>query len=241
MSEHIDIFNDIYSIKDKISDSDFLELNNKIQKLIQENKKLKESQTRIIKIVSRRYSSSEEESDEDYEDVEDISQEMTQNSSRHICNCSIRWNFPDIATKPSDEMSNYFCLESDEKMRDCENFKKLLDLLPLLQNLFDKIDLPFIEEPIDQEYEKDFIILILRTLLSIIEKTNGKRKKSIITIVMFDFILKNINFLNDYDRYANSVYRKFDNFLKDPEYIDLMNEFNVNYTKWLDIFKRFDK
>ena len=49
---------------------------------------------------------------------------------------------------------------------------------------------------INQEYEKDFIIVILRTLISIIEKTSGKRNKSIISFVMFDFILKNINFLH---------------------------------------------
>ena len=60
----------------------------------------------------------------------------------------------DIATK----LEN-LDLETDEKMRDCENFKKLLDLLPLLENLFNKIDLPFIEEAINQEYEKDFIIV----------------------------------------------------------------------------------
>ena len=57
--------------------------------------------------------------------------------------------------------TNELILESDEKMRDCENFKKLLDLLPLLENLFNKIDLPFIEEAINQEYEKDFISMFI--------------------------------------------------------------------------------
>ena len=112
MSEHIDIFNDIYSIKDKISDSDFLELNNKIQKLIQENKKLKESQTRIIRIIPQMDYSSSEEEDIQFPIIPQV-------VSRPICNCSSRWNFPDTSTKPSDEISNYFCIESDEKMRDC--------------------------------------------------------------------------------------------------------------------------
>ena len=82
MSDHIDIFNLIYSIKEKISDNDFLELNNKIQKLIQENNELrkeKNSSGKIIQIFSResesiqyRYVSDES---EEYFSEENISEE----------------------------------------------------------------------------------------------------------------------------------------------------------------------
>lgn len=84
MSEHIDIFNILYAIKDKISDNDFLELNNKIQKLIQENKDLRKEKDygKIIhimpiqnsEIIQYRYSSDEyyeqEVEDEDFLDAD---------------------------------------------------------------------------------------------------------------------------------------------------------------------------
>ena len=84
MSDHIDIFNILYAIKDKISDNDFLELNNKIQKLIQENKDLRKEKDhgKIIhimpiqnsEIIQYRYSSDEyyeqEVEDEDFLDAD---------------------------------------------------------------------------------------------------------------------------------------------------------------------------
>jgi len=42
-NNHLDIFEDIYDIKDNITNNQFLTLNNKVKNLIQENINLKQS------------------------------------------------------------------------------------------------------------------------------------------------------------------------------------------------------
>jgi len=54
---------------------------------------------------------------------------------------------------------------------------------------------------------------------------------------MFDFIIRNINFMIDYKLYTKTCITKLEEFLIDSEYIPLTLEYNVNYTKWLDIMK----
>lgn len=207
MEEHLSIFDDIYDIKDNITDGQFLNLNNKIQKLIREYKDLRESLANSAWIV-----------------------EVPQ------CGCTRRWTFPNLLA--SDAVpSDYFCLESLERMHNCENFQRLMEKLPLLENLFRKIDLPFVEEAIYEEYVKHEFTMIARILLFLAAEISGKRNKIIITFVMYDFIIRNANFLKDYPRYTNASCLKFEELLVDREYIPILSEFNINYAKWIDIMK----
>lgn len=48
MEEHLSIFEDIYDIKDSITDGQFLTLNNKLQKIIRENKDLRKSLSNYV-------------------------------------------------------------------------------------------------------------------------------------------------------------------------------------------------
>jgi hypothetical protein len=48
MSNHLEIFEDIYDIKDNITDGQFLNLNNKARKLVQEIKDLRQSLSKYI-------------------------------------------------------------------------------------------------------------------------------------------------------------------------------------------------
>ena len=50
-------------------------------------------------------------------------------------------------------------------------------------------------------------------------------------------MIKNINFMKDYQFYTKLLVSKFEELLADEEYIPIALEFNVNYTKWLDIIK----
>jgi hypothetical protein len=112
-----------------------------------------------------------------------------------------------------------------------------MDKFPHLENIFRRIDLPFAEEPIYQEYVKHEIILISEILLFLIKNIYEKKDKAIITFVLYDFMIKNINFMKDYQFYTKLLVTKFEELLADEEYIPIALEFNVNYTKWLDIIK----
>jgi len=208
MEEHLSIFEDIYDIKDSITDGQFLTLNNKLQKLIQENKDLRESLANHDLIV-----------------------EQPQ------CSCSTRYVFPDIFNLIENDISEFFCVQSYERLANCENFKRLMERFPHLENIFRRIDLPFAEEPIYQEYVKDEVVLISEILLFLVKKVSEKKDKAIITFVLYDFMIKNVNFMKDYQFYTKLLISKFEELLEDEEYIPIALEYNVSYTKWLDIMK----
>jgi hypothetical protein len=105
-----------------------------------------------------------------------------------------------------------------------------MEKFPHLENIFRQIDLPFADEPIYQEYVKDEIILTSEILLFLIKKFYEKKDKAIITFVLYDF-------MKDYQFYTKLLVSKFEELLADEEYIPIVLEFNVNYTKWLDIMK----
>jgi hypothetical protein len=201
MEEHLSIFEDIYDIKDSITDGQFLTLNNKLQKIIRENKDLRQS------------------------------------LSNYVCCCSTRYVFPDMFNLIENDISDFFCVHSYLRIANCENFKRLMEKFPHLENMFRRIDLPFAEEPVYQEYVKDEIILASEILLFLIKKVSEKKDRAIISFVLYDFMIKNVNFMKDYQFYTKLLVSKFEGLLEDEEYIAFALEYNVNYTRWLDIMK----
>ena len=250
MNEHLDIFNDIYAIKDKISDNDFLELNNKLQKLIQENNQLKEkkkgqrrrrmilipsrSNNRILPGISREFII-ENDDEENINSQED--EQIIEIEEERGCRCREIWSYQSYMDHDVD-LSKCFCFGSDESLRECENFILLVQELPLLENLFEKKDIPFIEEPINSEYNKNDIVRVSKVLLEIIENIRGTKRKSIIAFIMYDYYIRNIRFLIDYPRFAKATYNKLELLIREePTFITYAQEYNVNYKKWQEIFK----
>lgn len=201
MDKHLEIFEDIYDIKDNITDGQFLSLNNKVRELVQENKNLRHS------------------------------------LSKYVCSCSTRYVFPDMFNLIENDISEFFCVHSYLRIASCENFKRLIEKFPHLENMFRRIDLPFAEEPIYQEYVKDEVVLISQILLFLVKKVSEKKDRSIISFVLYDFMIKNANFMKDYQFYTKLLVIKFEELLLDEEYIAFALEYNVNYTRWLDIMK----
>lgn len=201
MNKHLEIFEDIYDIKDNITDGQFLSLNNKVRELIQENKNLRQS------------------------------------LSKYVCCCSTRYVFPDMFNLIENDISEFFCVHSYLRIENCENFKRLMEKFPYLENMFRRIDLPFAEEPIYQEYVKDEVILVSQILLFLVKKVSEKKDRAIISFVLYDFMIKNANFMKDYLFYTKLLISKFEGLLEDKEYIAFALEYNVSYTKWLDIMK----
>jgi hypothetical protein len=201
MDRHLEIFEDIYDIKDNITDGQFLSLNNKVRELVRENKELRQS------------------------------------LSNYVCCCSTRYVFPDMFNLIENDISEFFCVHSYLRIENCENFRRLMEKFPHLENMFRRIDLPFAEEPIYQEYVKDEVVLISQILLFLVKKVSEKKDRAIISFVLYDFMIKNANFMKDYQFYTKLLVSKFERLLEDEEYIAFALEYNVSYTKWLDIMK----
>lgn len=243
MSEHISIFDDLYSIREQISDGYFLILNNRIKNLIQENRYLRKTIARILpgQSITIQYTQLSDENDDEIEieyidDNSDIQQEIYEVIQQQ-CTCTTRWSFPNLIGI-NENLSDFFCYHSVERLQNCENFKKLMEKLPLLENLFRKIDLPFAEDGLYQEFVKHDFILIIQILLFLISNITDKMNKIIISFVMYDFHIKNLFFLQDNKKYAIKIFKKFEEFLIDRDFIDLALEYNINYIKWLEIFKK---
>ena len=299
MDNHLDIFNDIYAIKDKISDNDFLELNNKLQKLIQENndlkeKKIKQRRRRMVLIPIDNYrllrdnsavivnqeqrqnrehqnreheeldeeneeldeenedfDEEHEELDEEHEELdeeneeldeenEDLDEEHEELDEEHEeldreCKCSRRWCFPEMT---DNNYIKYFCLSSIVSLRQCENFKRFILEFPLLENLFEKIDLPFVEEPIYEDYDKKKVVMITRIFLEFIDKINEIKMKSLLNFVLYEYYIRNIRFLIDYPKFAKTTLNKLEKFIEEePEFVICGQEYNINYKKWYEIIK----
>jgi len=202
MSEHISIFDDLYSIREQISDGYFLILNNRIKNLIQENRYLRKTIARILpgESITIQYTQLSDENDDEIEieyidDNSDIQQEIHE-IIHHQCTCTTRWSFPHLIGI-NENLSDFFCYHSVERLQNCENFKRLMEKLPLLENLFRKIDLPFAEDGLYQEFVKNDFILIIQILLFLISNITDKMNKIIISFVMYDFHIKNLFFLQD--------------------------------------------
>lgn len=271
MEEHLSIFDDIYSIKDNISDEIFLKLNNKVQKLISELKECKakledyddeddfsSSLGSSISLYDSDSSSlyDEEDSDdhilpeiiinleasefqEETDETNDVDLEEESEIELEGCHCSEKWIFPSMDGEITTDLKfdKYFCLENEERMKNCENFKKFIEKFPLLNNLFAKQEIPFIDAPMNEDYDSKYVSMIIRIFLSIISKLNCDKHRSIMKMVLYDYMIRNSRFLVDNQNFTKTALRIFDEFIeKEPSFVALAVELNVNYTKWQEIF-----
>ena len=206
MEDQLSIFDDIYDIKENITDGQFIILNNKIRSIIQENRRLIQANRKLIQ--------------------------------EKKCNCSIK-----CINSFKDKVPTWFCLESLEKMRNCENFKKLITKVPLLENLFCRIDLPFTEEVCGDSNNQDFnpIINILCSLNEKVSEISSKRNKIIISLVCYDFMIRNAKLIKNNipnpELLIEIMSKKLKAFSDDQEFLQIALEFNVNLTKWFDIIE----
>lgn len=190
MNKHIDIFNYIYDLKDKLTDNEFLILNNKIKDLIDENN--------ILNNITK-------------------------------CYCCDYWKYPNIN-------NNFkFCFDSIYKLKKCENFIKISNDIPQLKNIITKQNIPFIENPIYISYDKDYIIMMINIFIFLNDCLEYKYHKIIINLALYDFLIRNMNFLIDNEKFSNACIKKFNEYLEDDDFIKVVNEYNINYNKWKEI------
>ena len=121
--------------------------------------------------------------------------------------------------------------ENNNNYLDFDNYKKLCLIFPVLKN-FNDANYVYIDEPIYNNYNKEYVYTILMSFIELIEKINIESEKIIFIYTMFEFIMKNINFVKDNEKFCYILYDKFNELLISPKYIKFAEEHNININNW---------
>lgn len=148
------------------------------------------------------------------------------------CDCLSKFRYPDEFPINGNHQTyrQMFC--QGINIFECENFKLFCEDYPLMYNLIEKQNMPFIDRGIYSSYVSRHIKMIFSMFITFNDLFDYKRHKIITTFVFYDFALRNIQFLFDNNELAQISYNKFVSFIVDVEFIQIADEFNINLENW---------
>jgi len=226
--EHI--FELIDSIQSKITSQEYVDLMNTAKELIEkipviENDRMSE--------ISDSSSSSGYIHDENIPMSDDShDSEIEETPDRSPCDCLSKFRYPDEFPTSGNHQTyrQMFC--QGINIFECENFKLFCEDYPLMYNLVEKQNMPFIDRGIYSSYVSRHIKMIFSMFFTFNDLFDYKRHKIITTFVFYDFALRNIQFLFDDNELARMSYNKFVSFMVDGEFIQIADEFDINLENW---------
>ena len=99
-------------------------------------------------------------------------------------------------------------------------------------------------EPIIDDFNKQKIVKDINFLLFVSGLVHGKINKVIISLIIYDLILKNFNFCLKYPKFKITCADKLNTFNKEKEYFNLItNKYNLGIDivdKWIKVFDNFN-
>jgi len=225
------IFDLIDSIQSKISSEEYLNLMNTAQQLVQ---KIKDGEYEEMSAISDSSSSDEDRIHEGNISMSsDSDSEIEEISDDTPCDCLSRFAFPeDFPISGSYQTYNQmFC--HGIRIFECENFQRLCHEYPLLHNLIEHQNMPFADRETYGPYESPKVKRFFSILLSLNDIMDYRRHKILIALILFDFAMKNIQFIADNRESLGKVsYDKFISFMYEPEFLEIAEEFNINLENW---------
>lgn len=221
------IFDLIDSIQSKISSQEYVDLMNTAQQLVQ---KIRDSeQEEEMSVISDSSSTdgyqnpmSDSSSDDEIEETSDTP-----------CDCASRFAYPDDFPRNGNYQTyrQMFCRGIG--IFECENFKRLCEEYPLLHNLIERQNYSFADSETYAPYDSSKMNMFFSIFISLNDMFAFKRHKIIITLILFDFAMKNIKYIADHrDLFGRVAYDKFISFMYEPEFLEIAEEFNINLDNW---------
>lgn len=213
------IFDSIDSIQSRITSGEYVDLMNIAKQLVERIQYLERNT--MSEISDSSFSSEINIPDSEIESLELVP-----------CNCLSRFRYSDeFPTMDAHQTYRHmFC--SGLNIFQCENFKLFCEDYPLMYNLFEKQNMPFT----DRETHSSYVSQNMKTIFSIFITFNCifeyKRHKIITTLVFYDFILRNIQFIFDNNQLARGSYDKFVSFIVNVDFIQIAGEFDINLENW---------
>jgi hypothetical protein len=226
------IFELIDLIQSKITSQEYVNLMNTAKELIE---KIPEIENDRMSEISDSSSSSGYIYDENIPETDDYSlsnSEIEETQDSRPCECISKFRYPDEFPTSSNYQTYrpQFC--SGLNIFQCKNFKLFCEDYPLMYNLIEKQNMPFIDRGIYSSYVSQHIKMIFSIFITFNDLFDYKRHKIITTFVFYDFVLRNIQFLFDDNELARMSYNKFVSFMVDGEFIQIADEFDINIENW---------
>ena len=204
------IFDLIDSIQSKLSSREYLDLMKTAQQLVQQIKDLEQEEE-----MSEVSDSSSISNEDINAQMSDSDSEIEERSNYMPCDCVSRFAYPDDFPMSGNTQtySQMFC-RGEARIFDCENFKRLCEEHPLLNNLIERQNMPFTDRETYAPYDSPKVKMFFSLFISLNDIFYFKRYKIIISLILFDFAMKNIQFLADHPQSLGKVsHEKFISFM----------------------------
>jgi hypothetical protein len=227
------IFDLIDSIQSKISSQEYLDLMNTAQQLVQA---IEDGEQEEMSVIS---DSSSIDSGQIYRRNIPISEssssdsEIEETSDDTPCDCLSRFVFPEDFPMSGSyrTYSQMFC--HGIRIFQCENFKRLCEEYPLVNNLIEHQNMPFADSETYAPYESPKVKMFFSLLITLNDMLDYRRHKIIISLILFDFAMKNIQFIADHRiSFGQVAYHKFISFMYEEDFPTIAEEFNINLENW---------
>jgi hypothetical protein len=229
------IFDLIDSIQSKISSQEYLNLMNTAQQLVQA---IEDGEQEEISAISNS-SSTDGDQAQIYERNSQISDssssdsEIEEISDDTPCDCCSRFAYPEDfpISGSSETYRQMFC--RGIRIFDCENFRRLCQEYPLFNNLIEPQNIPFADSETYAPYESPKVKMMFSIFITLNSMFVFRRHKIIISLILFDFAMKNIQFMADYNRLiGQGAYEKLISFMYEDDFLVIAEEFNINLENW---------
>ena len=222
------IFDLIDSIQSKISSQEYLDLMNTAQILVLNLRFVEQEKMSEV-------SDSSSISDQDINaQMSDSDSEIGERSNYIPCDCLTRFANPADVPRSGNHQtySQMFC-RGEIRIFDCENFKRLCEECPLLNNLIELQNMPFADRETYAPYDSPKVKMFFSLFISLNDIFAFKRYKIIISLILFDFAMKNIQFLADHPQSLGKIsHEKLISFMYDEDFIEIAEELNINLDNW---------
>jgi len=225
MEEHLIIFETIDSIRDLIPEQIYIDLCNQAQSILKaiENNSDDEDDIYpdgyIIQALIDRGVLGNNRVDSD--------EEVPQNEVH--CHCRRTLNDDNLE---EGNLFSFLCLSSPENMRECINMNILCEKFPLLKNLYEKQNIPFVTTPDLREYNREEFVSNCRILLNMMGKLIGEKNKSIAVFVIFSYVFENFQMVIDSPEFRDVIRNRMEDILNSEIFSLTAAEFDIDYMSW---------
>ena len=225
------IFDLIDSIQSKISSQEYLDLMNTAKELVEQ---IEDSESEEMSVISDSSSINENRIHERNISISsDSESEIEETSDDTPCDCVSRFSYPEDFPMSGSYRTyrQMFC--HGMRIFECENFRRLCGEYPLLHNLIELQNIPFADRETYAPYDSPKIRRSFSMLISLNDILDNRRHKIIISLILFDFAIKNIQFIADYrESFGQVAYDKLISFIYEEDFTNIAEELNINLENW---------
>ncbi len=239
MEEYLDIFDVLYEIKDKISDKEFRFLNERVGQLYAFAKENLNNQMQFPENNSDSESELEEESDVEEESI--ISQEAEESDNDIELDNFIECNEADpthiISYCDCSDGEESICIFNADIFKSCKNYPKFIEINPILENIYEEKSIEFTKEPISRSFIVQDIVFNVNVILNLLTNLKEKNQKIWASFAIFDYLMRNIEFVKMHKKFAEKILLKCNEILEDENAIDILSKLNFDKNIWINTFK----